>query len=256
VRLDSRYSFVQIEVTTFCNFGCFYCAGREMPKQHMSMPLFDKIVSILPENTVTVSLQGEGEPTLHPHFWQMVDKVVKNGHTPYTITNGSHLDFERIAENFPRIGFSVDTADSVEAEKIGRYGLKNVLANLEQLSKLMADRIIVHSVDYGQPLEELNEYLDNLGITRRVIQPIRAKADYSRRYPQLQNPASQIYHFRCKYIFNPSMVYFNVNGRAMPCYSIKDTAKFVSAKHIRQQLQQRTVPECCVGCREICMRSV
>jgi hypothetical protein len=34
---------------------------------------------------------------------------------------------------------------------------------------MMGDRIIVHSVDYGQPMEELNEYLDSLGITRRVI---------------------------------------------------------------------------------------
>ncbi len=180
---DSMIRFVQIEITTVCNFGCFYCAGREMPQRHMKPALFDKILASLPDVRLTISLQGEGEPTMHPYFWDMVGKVVMSGKSPYTITNGSNIDIMRTVRLFPQIGVSLDTLDEDEAKRIGRFGLPGVLRNLEQLIVAMGPkRIIIHSVDYGQPLEALRSYVQGLGISRHVVQPIQPKADYSLRY--------------------------------------------------------------------------
>lgn len=247
-----RIGFVQIEVTTVCNFSCFYCAGREMPQRHMHPALFDKILASLPGARLTVSLQGEGEPTVHPYFWDMVEKVARSGKRPYTITNCSSIEIRRTARLFPQIGVSLDTLDGDEADKIGRFGLSGVLGNLEQLVAAMGPRgIIIHSVDYGQPLEALRNYVRSLGIDRHVVQPIQPKADYGKRYPELADIGSEKYHFRCRYIFRPSMRYFDVNGRMMPCYSIKDAGAYVSIEHLRTQLDQQTIPDCCAGCREI-----
>ena len=250
-----KIGFVQIEVTTVCNFGCFYCAGREMPQRHMELELFEEILANLPAARLTVSLQGEGEPTLHPSFWDMVEKVALSGKCPYTITNCSNIDISRAAALFPQIGVSLDTLEEGEAERIGRFGLSGVIRNLEQLAIVMGPRrIIVHSVDYGQPLEVLRNYIQSLGISRHVVQPIQPKADYSKRYPELAKLGSKRHHFRCRYIFHPSMRFFDVNGRMMPCCSIKDGRKYVSIEHIGTELSQHIIPDCCVGCREITVR--
>lgn len=250
-----RIVFVQIEVTTLCNFGCFYCAGREMPQRHMELALFDKILAGLPDTRLTVSLQGEGEPTVHPYFWDMLGKVAMSGKRPYTITNCSNIDIRRTARLFPQIGVSLDTLEEDEAERIGRFGLSDVLSNLEQLIAAMGPmRIIIHSVDYGQPLEALRAYVHSLGIDRHVVQRIQHKADYSKRYPDLVTFKNERYHFRCRYILQPSMRFFNVNGRMMPCCSIKDASKYTSIEHIGTEFSRHIIPDCCVGCREITVR--
>ena len=172
----SRIGFVQIEITTICNFDCFYCAGRSMPQRHMELGRFENILGRLPGKRLTVSLQGEGEPVLHPGFWAMVRKVSGTGKWPYTITNCSAIDAAMTAKLFPRIGVSLDTLDHAEAEKIGRFGLSGVLANLERLAAAMGPkRIIIHSVDYGQPLEDVRRYVQSLGAHRHVVQPIQTQ---------------------------------------------------------------------------------
>jgi len=59
--------FAQIEVTTICNFDCYYSAGRDMEQRHMEMDVFARILTrFAPFTGMTVSLQGEGAQTLHP----------------------------------------------------------------------------------------------------------------------------------------------------------------------------------------------
>lgn len=252
-RGTSRIDFIQIEITTICTFDCFYCAGRIMPQRHMAPELFENILKHLPARRLTVSLQGEGEPTLHPYFWDMAERVAGAGKIPYTITNCSAIDTEAAARLFPRIGVSLDTIDADEADRIGRFDLRGVLANLERLvSGMGSRRIIVHSVDFGQPLDALRRYLRTLGIHRHIVQSIQVKDDYRKRYPLLVEQRDARYHFRCRYVFRPFMRYFDINGTMMPCCSIKDARGSVSVERIRESLSRGVVPECCRGCREIC----
>ena len=252
---DSRIGFVQIGVTTVCNFDCFYCAGRKMPQRYMELELFDEILANLPAARLTVSLQGEGEPTLHPSFWDMVEKVALSGKYPYTISNCSNIDISRAACLFPQIGVSIDTLEEDEAERIGRFGLSGVLRNLEQLVATMGPRRInIYSVDYGQPLEALQRYVRSLGIDRHMVKPVNPKADYRIRYPDLISTGNERYHFGCRYIFQPSMRFFDVNGRMMPCCFIKDASKYISIEHIGGELKQHNIPDSCVGCREITVK--
>jgi len=251
----SRY--IQIEITTACNFGCFYCIGRNMPQRHMQQDVFDTILASLSEGRCTVSLQGEGEPTLHPAFISMAKQVAEVGKIPYTITNCNRLDPVTIAELFPQIGVSLDTVDHEEAQRIGRYDLNQVLSNLDRLlTRMGPDRIIVHTVNYGQPMEQLRRFMHKKGLGRHVVQELQEKDDYRQRYPDhpAQSGDELIYHYRCRYLQQPLMRYFDVTGHEMPCRYIKDASRFVSKQHTRDTLLQRQLPDCCVGCREIVMR--
>ena len=244
---------IQIEVTTICNYDCFYCAGRDMPQRHMSMELFQDVLKRLPEGGPhRISLQGEGEPTMHPNFWEMVERVAGLGHVPYTITNGTRIDSERIAQFFPRIGVSIDTLDPAEAERIKRYNLAKVLRNLNKLlQSYEVWRIVIHTVDYGQDIQPLTEYLDKLGITKHVVQPLQVKDDYAYRYEEIASPPNNNCTYSCGFVDTPIMRFYNMNGTEMPCCYIKDASKFVSTEHIRESLGNKVTPEACSGCREL-----
>lgn len=245
--------FVQIEITTACNFHCFYCAGRDMPTQSMALELFDALLLGLPNGRHTISLQGEGEPLAHPRFWEMLERVHRAGHRPYLITNASLRTTPRLAQYVPMIGVSLDTLDRDEAERIGRIRLDRVLANFECLLAVAGpDRLIVHSVDYGQERNALDVYLHERKVTRRVVQPLQGKGDYRRRYPDKVEPASVPANpAPCAYLLQPRMQYFNVDGIRMPCCYIKDASRYASEAGLLAEFASGSVPAACAGCREV-----
>ena len=203
----------QIEVTTHCNFECFYCAGRDMPQRHMAWDLFKTIIDGIPPGRHMVSLQGEGEPTTHPQFWAMAEAVRARGLVPFTITNAGQIDTDRIASTFPRIGVSIDTLDAVEAEHIGRHKLDRVLANVEALNARMSGkRIHIMTVNYGQPLDAVREFARARGYSHSV-QALQAKPDYAHRYPQLLDAPAPRYTHRCRYLERPLKRYYDIEGR-------------------------------------------
>ena len=261
----------QLEITTRCNYGCFYCAGRDMPQQDMAWETFTGIVDEIAEPGATVSLQGEGEPTLHPRFWDMVAYVHRKGHMPYSIINGSRVDVARVARWFPQIGVSLDTLDPAIAEKIGRYNLPKVLANLEALCTAMGpQRIVLMTVSLGQPLAELKAWAQQRGFAGHVVQPLKTKDDYARRYEKhlvrivpsfapagqpiaatseiaAQTPVPRT----CRFLHQDLMRYYTVTGLALPCCFIKDTEGIESIAGVQTSLAQGDVPKGCAGCDEL-----
>lgn len=241
--------FFQIEVTTVCNFRCFYCIGRTWHGRHMALDLFEDILDRLPRGRHVVSLQGEGEPLAHPRFWGMAEKVVQAGFVPYTITNGSLIDPARIEALFPTIGVSLDTLDPVEAERIGRRQLKRVLARFDALCRRMGpQRINVHSVDLGQNLEPLRAFLKQRGIKRHVVQPLQGKADYRKLYPAWEL-AERPRHGACRNLVDAATRYFNIDGVSLPCCFIKDISAYRSDNHLRAEFAASRIPKVCAGCR-------
>ena len=257
--------YVQLEITTRCNYACFYCAGRDMPQQDMAWATFTGIVDAIAVPGATVSLQGEGEPTLHPRFWDMVAYVHSKRHRPYTIINGSRVDVPRIARLFPQIGISIDTLDAAVADKIGRYNLPKVLANLEALCSAMGpQRIVLMTVNLGQPLDELTAWAKQRGFASHVVQPLKTKSDYARRYEKLlvrvpapngvksEVPSTPAAIPRtCRFLYQDIMRYYTCSGLALPCCFIKDTEGIYSIAGLRTALGQGRVPKGCAGCDEL-----
>ena len=257
--------YSQLEITTRCNYACFYCAGRDMPQQDMAWDTFTAIVDAIAQPCSTVSLQGEGEPSLHPQFWRMVAYVRSKGHQAYTILNGSRVDVARISSLFPQIGISLDTLDVAVATKIGRCNLPKVLANLEALCAAMGpERIVIMTVELGQPLKELRAWVQRRAFASHVVQPLKTKADYARRYEKLlvrvpvlnglSGPAKSTpatIPRTCRFLHQDLMRYYTYSGLALPCCFIKDTEGIESIAGLRTMLAHGSVPEGCAGCEEL-----
>ncbi|MHB1214723.1 MAG: radical SAM protein [Thiobacillus sp.] len=246
--------FHQLEVTTKCNFRCFYCAGRTMPQRHMTEATMNDIFGRLTPGRHVVSLQGEGEPTMHPRFWDWAERLRKAGYIPYTITNGSRIDAELANRHLPNLGISLDTVDEIEANRIGRLKLDCVLRNVDALLKSLGPkRLIIHTVNYGQPMDLLLDYMRAHRLTRHIIQPIQPKSDYARRYQDHPVVRPLVKHAAgtCRYLLRPLMRYFDVNGKELPCCFIKDTRDFPGVDVMRQLMSRGHVPTVCDGCSEI-----
>ena len=241
---------IQIEINTTCNFKCFYCYGRSIPQVVMDFDTFIGIMNGLPTGKHTINLQGEGEPTLHPQFWDMVALVKAKGHNPYTITNGNAINTDNIKENFTSIGISLDTLDATEATRIGRFNLPKVIANFESLVTCMgADNVTVMTVNYGQKLLPLINYVKFNGIKNHIIQPLQTKDDYAKSHSTSE--AVKCYTYSCDILNKRIMLSYGVSGIVKPCCFIKDESQYVSIADLKATLKAKRVPPSCAGCKQI-----
>jgi MoaA/NifB/PqqE/SkfB family radical SAM enzyme len=114
-----KFSWVQVEVTSFCNASCLYCpqtAYRDVwQKRHLPLPSFQKLLPALNRTHLTY-LQGWGEPFLHPDFFTMLALAKKTGCRVGTTTNGMLLDREKcdllVAAGLDVLSFSLAGLDA------------------------------------------------------------------------------------------------------------------------------------------------
>jgi MoaA/NifB/PqqE/SkfB family radical SAM enzyme len=236
----------QLEITTRCNYSCSYCAGRKMAQQDMSWETFISIVDRI-DTKSNVTLQGEGEPTLHPKFWDMVDYVSKKGHVIHTTLNGTQLDTELIPKYFKQINISIDSLDAELCNSIGRINLPKVLRNLEELVKVIPPQAItLRTVDFGQPLDDLKQFV-NKNNFKWWPQLLQQKKDYTSTYTgkfiniaTVNAPRTTL----CSYLRKDIVRYYTVTGLELPCFIIKDTTGITTIDNMK-----RSMPGACIGCK-------
>jgi MoaA/NifB/PqqE/SkfB family radical SAM enzyme len=240
---------VQIELTTRCNFDCFYCAGRHMRQGDMAYLEFVEVM----ERHITrygvpdiVSLQGEGEPTLHADFFRMAQHVVSLGAAPYTITNGTYRHPAHFAESFSRVGVSVDTLDPVAAERVGRRNLARVLQFVNSLAAHV--EVVIHSVAHREHTDQVADWCRQ-NQYRHVVQALQTKPDFAIHYAKHWQAPTPTRAFSCKYLSSPQMRYYSLDSLEMPCCFIKDTSAYAGIEAMRAHQQAGSWPSVCVGCR-------
>ena len=244
--------FYQLEITTRCNFDCFYCAGRDMPQQDMSWDTFIRIIDRIPGQGSVVSLQCEGETSLHPKFEAMGQHVATRGHQAYTILNESRVDAERLSRLFPTIGVSVDTLNEQLAQDIGRHNLPKVLRNIELLCQAMdPKRITITTVNMGQPLDDLRRWVKLRGFGQHIVHQLSPKSDYPRRYTvnsQLVLPSGPS---TCRYLQRQLMRFYTWEGQELPCCFMKNSSDFTTRQQLGARLASGLLRICCAGCPQL-----
>jgi MoaA/NifB/PqqE/SkfB family radical SAM enzyme len=242
----------QLEITTRCNFDCFYCAGRDMPQKDMSWETFTKIMLSIPGKGYSVWLQGEGEPSLHPQFEAMARYVRQQGHNPYTILNGSRVNIKSLPALFPTIGFSIDTLEDQSAHQTGRYNLPKVLKNIELLTQAMQPkRINIMTVDMGQPLDDLRQWVRARGFGRHIVQALSPKSDYARRYTVNSQAIMPTRPSTCAFLTRNIMRFYTWEGKDLPCCFIKNPSDFKTIPVLQTQLAKGEISACCAGCTNL-----
>jgi MoaA/NifB/PqqE/SkfB family radical SAM enzyme len=127
---------LQIEPTTRCNFRCGFCVGRSMEQSDLDIDLFTRTLDQFP-SVQHLELQGEGEPLMHPRFFDMVAIARARGVRVSFISNGSWFTpahIERILEGgVEKISVSLESADAEAFRAIRGGKLEKVIAGLEAL---------------------------------------------------------------------------------------------------------------------------
>jgi organic radical activating enzyme len=109
--------FILIELTSKCNFSCYYCNSKNSirPKGFMDEKLFyrivDQIEAIFPNSTV--ALHVDGEPTLHPNFQEFVS-YLNAKKIPISLATNSSL----LKDSFLALEYDLLTYLSTSAEEL------------------------------------------------------------------------------------------------------------------------------------------
>src|SRR5437660_26308 len=139
---DMSYpSGVQIELTSFCNATCFFCAHTwsKRPQQHFSPDLFKKVtdeVRTWPYPLCIFYLTGLGEPLMHPDWRELFQYA--NGLPGAFTTNCSVIKKDSdvdllLSLNFYEIAFSLDTLDPERHKSIRGFGVDRVAPLIEKV---------------------------------------------------------------------------------------------------------------------------
>ena len=136
--------FLQVEPVGQCNLRCQMCpipfrrdGPPHGPPAFMDCDLFLRLLDQFPD-LEELQLQGLGEPTMHPRFFEMVEAAVARGIRVSTNTNATLLNARRaercVTSGLGEIHISIDGAT---AETYGRVRVRarldRVIANVEGL---------------------------------------------------------------------------------------------------------------------------
>jgi MoaA/NifB/PqqE/SkfB family radical SAM enzyme len=128
---------IQIEPTTRCNFTCGFCCGRSMVQSDIDVERFERALDDF-AGARHLELQGEGEPLMHPRFFDMVDLARARGVRVSFITNGSLLSAENVdrllrSDAVEKVSISLESADGETFRAIRGGKLEKVVAGIERL---------------------------------------------------------------------------------------------------------------------------
>jgi MoaA/NifB/PqqE/SkfB family radical SAM enzyme len=136
---------VDVYITSQCNRRCTYCfltADFLASRTHMSIDLYDQILTWSQKHGVgEITLLG-GEPSLHPEFTKMVTMAHDGGMGVRVVTNGTNR-FRRLLEgleigpsNLSRVAVSLDSMDEKTQDSLrGPRAWRDARATINLLNK-------------------------------------------------------------------------------------------------------------------------
>lgn len=93
--------YVAWQITNECNLACLHCIEESGPgkafKDELSKEQVFAVLRQMVDHQVPYMSFSGGEPMVHPHFWEMVEFVCKNGVQLKVETNGHYLTPEACA---------------------------------------------------------------------------------------------------------------------------------------------------------------
>jgi len=145
VVLESLPRRLVLELTNVCNLNCVMCGRNaaqfkptvfDMEVFHSLEPLMDTIEE--------VTLMGWGEPTIHPHFIDMLATISQHSARKYFCTNGMNLHKIRDAifdYGVDVFAVSLDGASEATNDRIRRGSkIREITAELKEIVRIKKER--------------------------------------------------------------------------------------------------------------------
>jgi MoaA/NifB/PqqE/SkfB family radical SAM enzyme/alpha-beta hydrolase superfamily lysophospholipase len=190
-----------IEITTYCNLQCQFCARTQLHKsnRHMPFALFRNILACLP-NLYQIVLVGLGEPLCHPQIMDFISYAKSLNKKVGMVTNAMLLTPEvsrRLLETgLDSISFSLDGADHDLATLV-RAGtdFDRVIRNIRKFVKLAQTAAVplskavfsAVSCDTVAHLDDLVDCVAALGVDVLMLTDINFKGNLEHTLWQNQN---------------------------------------------------------------------
>jgi len=125
--------YVAWQVTNECNLACLHCIEESGPGKAFKDELgraqvFDVIDQLMDHQVPYLSFSG-GEPMLHPHFFEMVERVCARGGELKIETNGHYLTQEN-CERLKELGVKAVQV-SLDGASAATFGRMRVRGNFD-----------------------------------------------------------------------------------------------------------------------------
>jgi rRNA maturation protein Nop10 len=123
--VSSAPELVDLKITNYCTEGCHFCYQDSTPRgDHADKYHLYRIIRELKELEVFEIAIGGGEPTSHPHFWEILEDIHGQGIIPnFTTRNLAWMKTPELVEKVRRccggFAYSIDGYD--EESKINGF---------------------------------------------------------------------------------------------------------------------------------------
>lgn len=149
---------IYIEPTSRCNLNCSMCFRNAWINEafsDMSLEIFDKAISTMPDTADTVFFGGMGEPLYHKDIIYMVSEAAKRVKQVELLTNGTlltpQMSAQLIEAGLTMLWVSLDSLDRTQYQNIRLNGeLDSVLDNIEAFNKQRALKLGYRFADLWQ----------------------------------------------------------------------------------------------------------
>ncbi|MBE9551328.1 MAG: radical SAM protein, partial [Proteobacteria bacterium] len=163
--------------TSYCNRNCPYCFARDKvdlgrdqgdPSKNLSMESLEKIISFYKRSQLTRFVVLGGEPTLHPNFERMIDRVLaeRDFKSAMIFTNGlmpeNVLNYLSINPD-PRLRIALNLNSSGNHTASQWFQVKKTMRALATKVGLGVN-VYKPSQEYNYLLEAIEEY----GLARHI----------------------------------------------------------------------------------------
>ena len=167
-----------------CSFDCLYCEcglnSERMP--HSQMPTADEVSASLRQHLASMALEGirpdvltfagNGEPTLHPHFSEIVDRVIeiRNEMVPQAkvsvLSNATQTVRPEVFDALTRVDNNIvklDTVDPIYINKVDRpvshsYDVNEIINAMKQFGQhCIIQTMFMQGTYQGQDLDNTTD---------------------------------------------------------------------------------------------------
>ncbi len=140
-----------------CNFNCIYCecGWNSTDTSNINLPTISQLAQQLTEALIqfrqkniaidTITFAGNGEPTMHPQFSEIIDKVlqIRNNYYPEAkvavLSNATLIFKKNIFQSLLKVDFNILKLDSAIEQTCrilnqpqGYFSISNTISNLKQ----------------------------------------------------------------------------------------------------------------------------
>lgn len=192
-KMDEQFPIsIELHLTDRCNLNCEWCTDKELRKNGATLDVgvIERLFGEFWRHGTGVTLEGGGEPTLHPQFKKVLEMGSEMNLDMGLITNGVK-DISDCVDRLKWIRVSLDssTYSEYEQEK-GVDCFEHVLENLGKMSAARNPKETFIGVGYvlttrnQSRLIDLIRRLDDMGIDYIYLRPVEEADDI---IPPLEN---------------------------------------------------------------------